>query len=157
MIKEIMDELREHEKLLKVVLFLNEAITKITYIAYILLVIINLLTVPLEAVKVLYVAGIPYVILSIFRFLVNTKRPYEVYNFTPLIDRKSTGKSFPSRHVFSIFIIATLLYFQCPFVGIIFFILGVILAIIRVITGVHFWYDVLAGAVIGVLSAILLW
>ena len=109
MIKQIMDALREHEKLLKVVLFLNEAITKITYIAYILLVIINLLTVPLEAVKVLYVAGIPYVILSVFRFLVNTKRPYEVYNFTPLIDRKSTGKSFPSRHVFSIFIFSVLL------------------------------------------------
>lgn len=155
--EKIIDYLRKHEKLLKVILFLNDAITKITYVTYILLVVIKLLTEPLEAVKVLYAAGIPYIILSVFRVIINTKRPYEVYEFTPLINRKSTGKSFPSRHVFSIFIIATLLYFQCAFIGILFFILGVMLAIIRVITGVHFWYDVLAGAVIGVLSAILLW
>ncbi len=153
----MIDYLRKHQKLLNVILFLNKAITKFTYVAYILLVIIKLLTAPLEAVKVLYVAGIPFVLLSVFRALINTKRPYEVHRFEPLIDRKSNGKSFPSRHVFSIFMIATLLYFQCPFIGIIFFILGVILAVIRVITGVHFWYDVGAGAVIGVVSAILLW
>lgn len=153
----MIDYLRKHEKLLNVILFLNEAITKITYVTYILLVIIKLLTAPLEAVKVLYVAGMPYVILSVFRAVINTKRPYEVHQFTPLIKRKSNGKSFPSRHVFSIFIIATLLYFQCAWIGIVFFILGVILAIIRVITGVHFWYDVVAGAIIGVVSAILLW
>ena len=153
----MIDYLRKHEKLLNVILFLNEAITKITYVTYILLVIIKLLTAPLEAVKVLYVAGMPYVILSVFRAVINMKRPYEVHRFTPLIKRKSNGKSFPSRHVFSIFIIATLLYFQCAWIGIVFFILGVILAIIRVITGVHFWYDVVAGAIIGVVSAVLLW
>jgi membrane-associated phospholipid phosphatase len=149
--------LKEHDKLLKIVRFLNKTITKVTYLAYILLVCVKLWVEPWQGIKILYVAGIPYLILSFFRTKINTRRPYEVYSFTPLIARKSNGKSFPSRHVFSIFIIATLLYFQYCWLGVIFYGLGILLAIIRVVTGVHFPKDVVVGAIIGVLSGVVLW
>jgi membrane-associated phospholipid phosphatase len=149
--------LKEHNKLLKIVRFLNKSITRVTYLAYILLVCVNLWVAPRQAIKILYVAGIPYLILSFFRVTINTKRPYEIYSFTPLIVRKSNGKSFPSRHVFSIFIIATLLYFQCRWLGVLFYGLGILLAVIRVATGVHFPRDVIVGAMIGILAGFMLW
>ena len=82
-------------------------------------------------------------------------RPYEVYGLEPLIPRESRGKSFPSRHVFSICVIGTSLLYLDPPVGAALLALGALLAAARVLSGVHFLKDVLAGALIGVLSAVI--
>ncbi len=90
-----------------------------------------------------------FVLLSEFRKKINAKRPYELYGFKPLIKKDTRGLSFPSRHVFSIFIIGGSIWVINRFLGIIILIMGLFLAIIRVITGVHFPRDVIAGAIIG--------
>ncbi len=60
----------------------------------------------------------------------------------------------PSRHVFSITIIAMCwLYVSVP-VGVIMLILVVIMAASRVLAGVHFVRDVAAGFAIGILCGI---
>lgn len=102
---------------------------------------------------VIYLAipGISFVALSIFRKYYNAKRPYEVYDFKPLIPKETLGKSFPSRHVFSIFVIGSSLLYQYTFAGMLVMYMGCFLAVIRVITGVHFPKDVIAGGIIGVL------
>lgn len=88
---------------------------------------------------------------SVFRKLYDAKRPYELYGFQPLIQKNTRGKSFPSRHVFSIFVIAVSIAQFYPDAGISLGLAGVFLAVIRVITGVHFPKDVVAGALIGIL------
>lgn len=99
---------------------------------------------------VLAVPALSFMLVSLFRQKVNAKRPYELYGFIPLIPKETAGKSFPSRHVFSIFLIATTVFFlQCS-MGIVLWVAGVCLAVIRVVTGVHFPRDVVAGAVLGV-------
>lgn len=90
-----------------------------------------------------------FVLLSEFRKKINAKRPYELYGFKPLIKKDTRGLSFPSRHVFSIFIIGGSIWVINRFLGIIILIMGLFLAIIRVTTGVHFPRDVIAGAIIG--------
>lgn len=90
-----------------------------------------------------------FVLLSEFRKKINAKRPYELYGFKPLIKKDTKGLSFPSRHVFSIFIIGGSIWVINRFLGVIILIMGLFLAIIRVITGVHFPRDVIAGAIIG--------
>ncbi len=96
--------------------------------------------------------SVSFVCVSIFRTLYGAKRPYEKYGFEPLLPKDTQAKSFPSRHVFSIFVIATVICFVWPVVGVCLLWLGMVLAVLRVVMGVHFPGDVLAGAVIGVVS-----
>ena len=68
----------------------------------------------------------------------------------PLLVRRKKGQSFPSRHTFSIFMIAMALGYVWMPAGILFLILGALLGSIRVIGGVHFPRDVIAGAAVGI-------
>lgn len=98
-----------------------------------------------------------FVLLSLVRKTINAPRPYEVFETAPLITKDTKGKSFPSRHVFSIFVIATAFWFECPLpqIAICIFIHGIFLAILRVVSGVHFTKDVVAGALLGIIMATL--
>lgn len=51
----------------------------------------------------------------------------------PLIPKDTKGNSFPSRHVFSIYIIAMAAWYVCPPLGVILCVAGVFLAAARVI------------------------
>ena len=100
------------------------------------------------------VPALSFVAVSIFRRLYNARRPYEVYGFKPLIRKETEGKSFPSRHVFSIFVIAVTIWHFYPQACIVLCLAGVILGVIRVVTGVHFPRDVIAGAGVGIFFGI---
>ena len=108
---------------------------------------------PIALLYALFVPGISFVLVSVFRHIVNAPRPYEVFDGVPVIAKDTLGKSFPSRHAFSIFIIGMAFCACCPLAGAgpIILLLGVALAIIRVIAGVHFPRDVIAGALAGIL------
>ena len=86
-----------------------------------------------------------------FRAKLNARRPYEVYQFQPLIPKDKCGNSFPSRHVFSIFVIGTTIAWQCMWAAVIVWALGIVLAVTRVAGGVHFPKDVIAGMCIGII------
>lgn len=104
--------------------------------------------------KALSVPFVAFVLLSVFRSRVNAPRPYEVFDAKPVISKDSKGKSFPSRHVFSIFLIATTFLAVCPNAafGLVIEALGIALAAIRVMAGVHFPRDVIMGALLGIFA-----
>lgn len=112
----------------------------------------------LYALKLSIMAAVPFVILSVLRVLINSQRPYEVFDiqeFSELREKKKSGRSFPSRHVFSAFLIGVLwIPYALPF-GIAAILLGVLMALERVARGIHFIQDVLVGAVIGILSGVI--
>ena len=93
-----------------------------------------------------------FLIVTIFRKLINKQRPYEKLPIQSLIKKEKKGQSFPSRHVFSIFLIATLWFYFWKPIGIFLLIAGIFLAIVRVIGGVHFISDVCAGAFLGIIA-----
>ncbi len=99
------------------------------------------------------VPAVSFVAVSVIRYLLNFERPYEKFDLTPLYDKKTKGRSFPSRHTFSVFIIGFTVFYVYPAAGIAVLVLGVILALSRVLCGVHFIKDVLAGCFFAVLSA----
>ncbi|MBQ9679395.1 MAG: phosphatase PAP2 family protein [Ruminococcus sp.] len=95
------------------------------------------------------------ILVTIVRAIINAKRPYEVYNYTPPVSKKTAGKSFPSRHTVCAFIIAmAFLYIQTR-IGVIMLFLAAAIGVTRVLSGVHFIRDVVSGAAIGVLIGVL--
>ncbi len=108
----------------------------------------------------LYAVAVPalsFILVSLLRRAINAPRPYEVFNAQPVIAKDTLGKSFPSRHTFSIFIIGMTFYACCPLTwsGPAILALGCVLGTIRVLAGVHFPRDVIAGAAAGILCGII--
>lgn len=128
----------------------NKILTAVTYAGYALLLITEFFADRAEFWRVFLVPAAGFAAVTIFRKLCNAKRPYEVLEIEPLICRDKKGESFPSRHAFSIFMIAMAAGFLRPAAGILYLCLGVLLAVIRVVGGVHFPRDVIAGAAIGI-------
>ncbi len=139
----------------KMINLLNRSITVPIYCLYPLILVFLIYTQDERFWRALLTPAISFVLVSVLRNYINAPRPYEVSGVKPIIAKDTKGKSFPSRHVFSIFVIATTLYFIFKPLGIFLMIAGVLLAILRVIGGVHFPRDVIAGAFIGILSGIL--
>ena len=96
-------------------------------------------------------------LLSLGRSLYNRPRPYQTWAIQPLIKKDSLGKSFPSRHVFSATVIAMLALTLNPWLGGAMLFLAGALALLRVLGGVHYPSDVLAGYAIGILLGLLLY
>lgn len=134
---------------------INNVITYIVYTTYPVVLMILIYNRDVRFWRVLLAPSISFVLVSLFRNYVDAPRPYEVTGNTPIIKKDTNGKSFPSRHVFSAFVIATTLYYISQPLGISLMVAGSILAVLRVIGGVHFPKDVIAGAIIGILSGIL--
>ena len=106
-----------------------------------------------EAIELAALAAIPFVIVTLVRRAVNAPRPYELFSEiydTPPKHKK--GLSFPSRHVFSAFLVATVAMPSSPILASVALLLGACLAASRVLLGIHFIRDVVAGALLGLLS-----
>lgn len=99
-------------------------------------------------------ALIGYVVVGIVRKLVNAPRPYELYDFFENVPKHKPGMSFPSRHAYSAFVLATLAWLVHPLITAALAILAAAICVTRVLVGLHFIRDVIAGALIGVLSGV---
>lgn len=94
-----------------------------------------------------------FVLLSIFRRWLNRPRPYEALDIVPLLKKESFCQSFPSRHVFSAFMIASTISAVTPW-GFSLYLPAILLALIRVIGGIHYPSDVIAGAGIALIASL---
>jgi membrane-associated phospholipid phosphatase len=93
-----------------------------------------------------------FLLATLIRRLINAPRPYDRFQFEPLVVvEHGKGKSFPSRHTASGFIIARALFALSPWLGvwpgIVALIFAALIGVCRVLTGCHFPKDVLIAAV----------
>ena len=106
--------------------------------------------------KVVAIPLISFLAVSVFRYLLGVQRPYEKFDIVPLIEKSTKNKSFPSRHVFSIFMIAeTYLYATTDPFALPFYALGLFLAVSRVLLGVHYILDVFVGMMVALCCGVL--
>lgn len=145
--------MRGNKRLTKLLIILNKALTYIIFAAYPAILIYLFIADRERLLMAVAIPAVSFVLLSVFRRAVNFPRPYEVFELPPVIPKSTKGKSFPSRHVFSVAIIGmTALYaFETPVIGIIILVIAVLMAVLRVFSGVHFPRDVIAGFLCGVL------
>ena len=125
----------------------NETLTVLGYVAYPVLLIALALTGRYDLlVRAVSVPGVAFAAVTLFRKAVNVPRPYEALDIDPLIEKDAAGRSFPSRHAFSLFMIAVTWLVAQPAVGAALVACAIVLAAVRVIGGVHYPRDVVAGA-----------
>ncbi len=143
-------------RLSKATVFLCRAITVAYYIIYPLFVFTGFFLNGTDMIKPTLVPFISIFILSVIRAKLNLPRPYEQFDITPLYNKKTKGKSFPSRHTFAVFMISFTLYFYVhPIVFCVLLLLSIMLAALRVLIGVHLVRDVMAGFLFAVISALI--
>ncbi len=105
--------------------------------------------------KVLLIPAGVFVLVTLLRAVLNFKRPYEQLNISPLVRKDTTGKSFPSRHTASVFVIASAFFYINPILGAAAAMCGVFIAASRVLYGVHYIKDVVCAALIGIAAIVL--
>jgi undecaprenyl-diphosphatase len=81
-------------------------------------------------------------------------RPYQTHHVAHIWGAHKTDASFPSDHASASFAIAVAVLLIDPLAGVLFLVLAVLITIGRVIVGEHYPGDVLAGAAIGTVAAI---
>ena len=136
---------------------INQLVTGIVYMIYPLFLFYLAYYQDLRFWNSLLIPALSFFLISWFRRIINAPRPYEVFNQPPLIGKNTLGKSFPSRHVFSAFVIATTIYPIFSWLGLLLMLSGLLLAIVRVLGGVHFWRDVIVGALLGLAFGFINW
>lgn len=134
---------------------MNRLTTIAVYAVYILYLLYTLFFQPQILAIAIVVPFIGFVILTVVRDRIDAPRPYELLEIDPIITKGTKGHSFPSRHVFSVFIIATTISWNCLWLGILLFVIGLVICMIRILGGVHFPRDVIAGLVSGILGGTL--
>lgn len=133
----------------------NHILTDVVYLVYPALLLYLIVSRDSRFLRVLFIPAVTFALVTLFRKKFNAPRPYETWPVKPLIPKDTKGNSFPSRHVFSIYIIAMAAWYVWWPLGLILVIAGVFLSAARVIGRVHFVKDVVAGALIAVGAGIL--
>jgi undecaprenyl-diphosphatase len=80
-------------------------------------------------------------------------RPYWVLAQTHLLLAKETESSFPSGHTIFVFALAMGVYIYNKRIGKWYLWLGALVGFARIFVGIHWPYDIIAGAILGVLTA----
>lgn len=109
----------------------------------------------IEAAAAAFISRVVFV--SIVRAIVFRARPFVSSIVIQLVYHNPLEDSFPSGHATVMFAIATSFLLGKPkWLGILFFIFATVSALARVVVGVHFPSDIFAGAIIGIVSSILI-
>lgn len=141
--------LREHGKAARLAKRADAALTAAVFLAYPIYLVSLLLHKNPYLARAIIVPLDSFLVLSFARRVINAPRPYEKFGVPPVFPKKSGGKSFPSRHVFSAFLIAATVFYTAPLAGVTLAGIGAALAVLRVLGGVHEPRDVIWGAAIG--------
>lgn len=148
---------RENAKLARSLHIINKIITYVMVALYMGLLAYYACNQDERLIRAIIVPLDSFIIVTVFRYMLNRKRPYEHFDIPPVIQKDTAGKSFPSRHVFSAFTIAMTYLCWSPlvWVGTVLLVLAAGMAVVRVISGVHYISDVAAGAICGIAAGVL--
>lgn len=143
------------EKKQKALLLINKLLTALGYITYPLLLIYSFFYVSEKCISFLLIPASGFILLTFIRKKINKPRPYETLNITPIIKKDTKGNSMPSRHVFSLSMIAFSWFVISPIIGTTLIVCSMLIATIRVIGGVHYPSDVIVGMLCALIWSLL--
>ena len=145
----------EHDRLHRLVVWSVKLLPGIVYAAY------PMLIVYLAAVRRgcllrgVLAPAVGFLLVTVLRAWINAPRPYEAMDIPAITPKDTKGKSFPSRHAACGAVIAVTAMFTAPVLGWILLAISLLIAVSRVLAGVHYVKDVLAGWVLGAVIGLL--
>jgi len=104
-------------------------------------------------IKIIVSASLAYSISILIGFLFFRQRPFNVLGIDAIIGTNHLDKSFPSSHAAVAFSIAGILFLEYKKSASIFFALAILISLGRSLAGVHYLGDIIGGAVVGLVSA----
>lgn len=146
--------IKNNKTLYNVIKFLYKFLPLVLFLGYPIMVIYLVAVWDLRFIKVLTIPAVTFLAVTVMRILINRPRPYEKYSFTPVFPKDTKGKSFPSRHTASAFIISYAFLYICPVLGVISMVISAFLSLLRPVVGVHYVSDVLGGFLVSSLLGI---
>ena len=137
---------------------LHDILPALMYVFYPLQLIYLLVTEGVASERFLKFTIIPLatlIVVTVVRALINAQRPYEKYDYKPVVRKETKGKSFPSRHTVSAFIIAMAFLYLETRLGVVMLVIAALIGATRILSGVHFIRDVVSGAAIGIIIGVI--
>ena len=146
----------EHSSIAKTVLYVHNIITVYVYLLFVYV------NIHLAFQKRFYdllltvlLCGAGFVGVTLLRKIFKRPRPYEIYGYTPILSRNGKGDSFPSRHTYSVTVIAFASFQISPYLFVVNAMIALVLGAMRVLGGVHRVSDVVCAYVIALLIGII--
>ncbi len=129
------------------------------FIAYPCMLVIEffILGISKEWLKLLLIPLGTLLLVSLLRVIINAERPYERYGIPSVFRKETKGKSMPSRHTASAFVIALTFFYGNRIVGTVALVFALLIELSRILAGAHFIRDVVVGALIGIVAGSLFW
>ncbi len=93
-----------------------------------------------------------FFLVNLIRFFVEKPRPFLFFE-NVLAQVKETN-AFPSGHAAFYFAFSTIIYFYNKKLGLGFFVLSILMSFSRIMVGYHWFYDIMGGVLVGVLSGV---
>ncbi|MBR2812390.1 MAG: phosphatase PAP2 family protein [Solobacterium sp.] len=134
----------------------DRLLTGIVFATYPVLLLYLLLARPQLLFRTVMVPAVSLVLVTLARRLIRRPRPFEQYAMVPLLKKDSGSGSFPSRHAFSAMMIAMCVMQVSLPLGLLYILLAVLIGAVRIIGGVHYLSDVLAGFAAAIVCGIIL-
>ena len=89
---------------------------------------------------------------TLLRVIIDEQRPYEHFDTPSVFGKTTKGKSFPSRHTASAFIIAMAFMYVDFWWGMLAMLIALLIELSRIMAGAHYIHDVLAGMAISIVA-----
>ena len=106
-----------------------------------------------QVLHALVASLVAWTLAEIIKRLIPTARPFIVNGEMPLTLTVQSDGSFPSGHTAAAFALATTIWLHDRKVGWAYIIAALIVGAARVLANVHYPVDILAGAILGILTA----
>lgn len=147
--RKLHDFVLEHGWLHKLVTGGVKILPGIVYAAYPLLIVYFGVWRREDLLRGILVPAMGFLLVTVLRAWINAPRPYEAMGIPSITPKNTKGKSFPSRHAACGSVIAVTALFTAPALGWVLLIVSLLIALSRVMAGVHYVKDVLAGWLLG--------
>ncbi len=107
-----------------------------------------------KLIPYLLAPGAALIVVELIRYFYLRPRPFVALEIESLINHDPTG-SFPSRHAVGAFVISVVIWQINKKTGCILFLLAAVTGLSRIMVGVHYPLDILAGALLAIVTGLL--
>lgn len=145
----------KEKKLERICFVLDKSISAMFFISYPIILALLYIDKCELAIKMTAVPACAFIAVTLLRIVINARRPYEVININPPEGFAKHGRSFPSRHSFSCFMISFCCLNISTALGTVLLVFSVLLSALRVFCRAHFIKDVAAGFLLALASYII--